>query len=210
MKKQIQINDLIFEKIKFRYDFHDRGRVRTRNKVLLDTLYPFELAIAIKNGSKIREIPTSYDGYAISERVSDDLGAKKLHISELISMLGYTKTDISKILQSVKNKEVNCALVGLGGTGSNFLNWVYEMSQWTGKSQIFKKLRAFDDDIFDVPNMLRIPFSPQLKDVKIEPWKTNCIPAKFWTITEHKSLYRRKMKEADLVTARLGEFTKTF
>ncbi|MHA2023923.1 MAG: hypothetical protein ACTSWQ_09715 [Candidatus Thorarchaeota archaeon] len=210
MKKQIQINDLIFEKVKFRYDFHDRSRVRIRGKVLLDTLYPFELARAIKTNVNIKKIPPSYDGYAISERVSEDLGAKKLHISELVAMLGYTKTDISKILQAVKNKELNCVLVGLGGTGSNFLHWLYEMSEWTGKSQIFRTIKSFDDDIFDVPNMLRIPFSPQLRDVMMDPFKVNCIPEKIWTTTHTRSLNQRKMESTDLIPARIGNKRETF
>ena len=54
-------------------------------------------------------------------------------------MLGYTKTDIGKILQAVKNRELQCILIGLGGTGSNFIHWLYEMSEWTGKTEIFTK-----------------------------------------------------------------------
>ena len=210
MKKQVQINDILFSKVKFRYDFYDRARIPTRNNSLLDTLYPLEFAKAIKADTPIQELNVLQEGYAISERVSNDLGVKKLHISELVTMLGYTKTDISKMLQAAKNKELNCILVGLGGTGSNFLNWLYEMSQWTGKTKIFSSIKAFDDDIFDVPNMLRVPFIPQLVNANQDPNKTNCIPAKFWTTTAKKTLNNRRMVEADLLSSVLGRQNSTF
>jgi hypothetical protein len=185
-------------------------RFRTRGKILADSAYPAKLAFAIVNNTDIQKLNPSGEAYAISERVSNDLACKSLHISELITMLGYTKTDISKILQAAKNKELDCALVGLGGTGSNFLHWVYEMSQWTGKTQIFGNILAFDDDIFDVPNMLRIPFLPMLNNIGVEPLKTNCIPEKCWTISRNYILRDRFMDPGDLAQHMLGVSKRTF
>ena len=208
MNKQIQINDLIFEKVKFRYDFYYVGRVpaRTRNRLFVDTFYPFLLAQSITD--KKAGVPQfsqgSTDGHAISERVAQDLGTKHVHISELITMLGYTKTDISKILQAAKNKEMNIALVGLGGTGSNFLHWMYEMSQWTGKAQIFNQIKSFDDDVYDVPNMLRIPFIPEYLDTTAEPLKTRCIPRKFNSLGRSWRMMSRKMTASDMTQNTLG------
>jgi len=215
MKKQIQINDLIFQKIKFRYDFYDSVRVwdkMTANKLFIDTFYPFDIASSIRDNQKTRTYITSgRNGYAISERVAEDTGARRLHISELITMLGYTKTDITKMLQHVKNLELDCVLVGLGGTGSNFLHWLYEMSEWTGKSQIFHKIRAFDDDEFDVPNMLRIPFIPQYRTIENEaPFKTKCIPLKFNNASVIFVPVNRKLTEEDLSSHRIGMIRKTF
>ena len=192
MDKQIKINEIIFEKISFRYHlFSDEGihdRLR-HNKMFLDSFYPFLIANKIvEPTSHIMLAQRSNDGFAISERVAADMNARQLHISELITMLGYTKTDISKLLQGVKNKELELILVGLGGTGSNFLYWAYEMAEWTGKTQIFKKMFMFDEDDFDVPNMLRIPFIPQFNTSE-HALKTNCVPKKYDMLSSRTRRY---------------------
>ncbi len=214
-KKQIQINDILFEKISHRYDFYDSVRIWNRgkiNKMLLDTFYPFDIALSIRNNIGIKKyITTQINGYAISERVAEDTGARKLHISELVTMLGCTKTDITKMLQHVKNLELNCILVGLGGTGSNFLHWLYEMSEWTGKSQIFNKIEAYDDDEFDIPNMLRIPFIPQYGTEDNEaPLKVNCIPLKFNNTTRKFITYAEKLTIDNLTSGTIRPRKNTF
>ena len=207
MKKQININDLIFEKIKFRYHFFSSTRnttPRTNGKIIIDSLYPSEIARTIMNQDGYR--PDSYGykrGYAISERVAIDLDSRKLHISELVTMLGYTKTDISKILQTVKNKKFSIILVGLGGTGSNFLHWMYEMTQWVGKTEIFQTLEGYDDDDFDIPNMLRIPFIPQFNSKSKSAKKANTIPNKFRNLA---SQYIIKAERLTIPTKRRNSF----
>jgi len=186
MEKTIKLNHLIFEQVKFRYDFCHIRRIYHRNrmnKLFLDTFYPYQLASEIAaptmGGNMFLGTQTAQSGYAISERVALDMGAKKLHISELVTMLGYTKTDISKLLQSVKNKEYNITLVGVGGTGSNFLHWLYQMAEWTGKEKIFRDMHVYDDDDFDIPNMLRIPFLPEFGINGQDSKKVSCLPYKF-------------------------------
>ncbi len=182
MEKQIKINDIIFEKIKFRYNFFSDDRLTDRmrhNKLFLDSFYPYLIANKIIKPNNVITLQNSNNnGFAISERVAADMNARQLHISELTTMLGYTKTDISKLLQGVKNKEFNLTLVGLGGTGSNFLYWAYEMAEWTGKTEIFKDMYMFDEDEFDIPNMLRIPFIPQFNNNE-GATKINCVPKKY-------------------------------
>ena len=221
MKKTIKINNLIFDKIKFRYEFFDDRYIRDRlrqNKMILDTFYPFMLASNILDPTReMRLQNTSNSGYAISERVAQDIGAKILHISELTAMLGYTKTDISKLLQAVKNKEYNIALVGAGGTGSNFMHWLYQMCEWTGKEQIFRKLYIADDDDYDIPNMLRIPFLPEYGRARPEETskKINLLPKKFKILSASTTRKVEKFvaSTADasgtLVAARLGNRNKT-
>lgn len=221
MNKQIKINHLIFEKIKFRYEFlsarfvNDRTR---RNKLLLDSFYPYNLAMKIvNNGHQMHNHLTEGTGYAISERVAEDMNCRILHISELTSMLGYTKTDISKLLQSVKNKEYNIALVGAGGTGSNFMHWLYQMCEWTGKEQIFSKLYIADDDEYDIPNMLRVPFIPEYGRANggDTSKKIDLLPKKFEVIAKNNTREAIKFEAASdagpgtLVNARLGHRERT-
>lgn len=214
-KKQIKINDLIFEKIKFRYHFVDEAYVHDRsrqNKMLLDSIYPSAVAKTIAGRGIANNL--NQRGYAISERVAEDLSAKRLHISELIAMLGYTKTDITKILQAVKHKGLSIVLIGLGGTGSNFLHWLYEMAEWTGKDRIFNRISSFDDDDYDVPNMLRIPFVPQFSTTAFNSKKANNIPKRFHTLantftTREERLTDGMIKDTGM-RRRLGARGETF
>jgi len=214
MNKTIKLNNLIFEKVKFRYDFFDIARTNDRNRMsrlLLDSFYPYILAreIVAPNIGILSFLATSRDGYAISERVSEDLSCKKLHISELVTMLGYTKTDISKLLQAVKNKEFGLALVGLGGTGSNFLHWVFQMSEWTGKDRIFQSAHAYDDDDFDIPNMLRIPFIPEFRNQMQTAKKVDCLPRKFDKIASRWFTHPARMERKDLTSNGVGRLDRT-
>ena len=215
MKKQIPLNHLIFEKIKFRYDFLNVGRVSDRairGKLIFDSFYPYILAKEIaspRDGVMRLETNQSIDGYAISERVAEDLSCKKLHISELVTMLGYTKTDISKLLQAVKNREYIITLVGLGGTGSNFLHWMSEMSEWTGKTRIFNTIHAYDDDDFDIPNMLRIPFVPQFKTADQNSKKVNCLPRKFEELSHRWISHTNRLEGKHLTNSQVGGLKHT-
>lgn len=222
MQKKININELIFEKIKFRYEFFSDAQIYDRmrhNKLLLDTFYPAILALNIVDPQrhKMKLQNRGSNGYAISERVAVDLGVKQLHISELITMLGFTKTDISKLLQGVKNKEYNIALVGVGGTGSNFMHWMYEMCEWVGKEEIFMRLFVADDDDYDIPNMLRIPFLPDYGRENPEPTskKIDLLPRKFGIISKNNSrIVEKFVQNSDgnpgtLSETRLGRRNKT-
>lgn len=201
MKKKIMINDLIFEKIKFRYHFMEEHRIvaidrNIINKLFIDSFYPKYLAMALSQRQiyiRSGRFDRQQKGYAISERVAQDFNTKKLHISELTTMLGYTKTNITKLLQNIKNKNLNIHLVGLGGTGSNFLHWLYEMAEWTNKEHIFKSISSYDDDKFDIPNMLRIPFIPRSSGSEASAYKTKCLPAKFRTLAESWHIYSSRM-----------------
>ncbi len=207
MNKTINISDLIFEKIKHRYHFQSENRMHqrnARNKVLVDSFYPAWIATSIATPNANTMNITSGQGYAISERVATDLGSRKLHISELTTMLGYTKTDIGKLLQAAKNKEYDLVLIGLGGTGSNVIHWLYEMMQWTGKEQIFRHVKMFDDDEFDIPNMLRVPFIPEFTSTVLNANKINTVPTKFNNIAISASRYNERLTEELLLTKTAG------
>ena len=204
MKKTIQINDIIFTKIDFRYHFMSKRRMRNdkqKAQTIVDSFYPAWIASNIAGQAPVvRNLITPRGvGYAISERVAYDLDTKKLHISELITMLGYTKTDIGKILQRVRNKRYDLILCGVGGSGSNFLHWAYEMMQWSGKDELFNKMTLYDDDDFDIPNMLRIPFIPKNTDSDIRSsLKVDTIPYKYDKIAMLTLRISRRLENNDL------------
>lgn len=122
----------------------------------------------------------SSDTYArqtpcLSERTAKMIGAQLIPTQDIVTMLGYTKTEIGKLLQSVKNKELKLHIIGAGGTGSNFLWWLTKLCQLTGKKHIFNILKVYDDDSFDAINMIRIPFIPAESTDDI-PLKVDIIP----------------------------------
>ena len=213
MEKQIKVNEVIFEKISFRYDMYDIGRVytgRAVNSLLLDTFYPYVLAREIVYpATGVLKLTNGRSGYAISEKIAQDLGVNHLHISELVTMLGYTKTDIAKLLQAVKNKNYNIALVGIGGTGSNFLHWLSQMSEWTGKTKIFPTLYAYDDDDFDIPNMLRIPFLPEFRGPNSTAKKVDCLPGRFKELAGRLMVVDERLDEDRLSSTYIGSNTRT-
>ena len=72
MKKTIRVNDIIFDKIKFRYHFMNSGRVSDRkrnNKALMDSFYPYQVAKSIKDKREIEGNINGKKGYCISQRV---------------------------------------------------------------------------------------------------------------------------------------------
>lgn len=186
MEKTIEINKIIFTQIENRYHFLNRDRFTGREysgKLIADSFYP---QFVCRNIANIRQpsLGTVKNSYAISERIAKDMGIKKLHISELITMLGYTKTDISKLLQNVKNRNIQIILVGIGGTGSNFLYFMHELTQWVGKDSIFQKIDAYDKDSYDVPNLLRIPYIPKTESNILDMTsKVGTIPKEFKLIS---------------------------
>lgn len=195
MKKTMHINDIILDQIRFRYKFYNRrigGIDRKVNSFILsDYVYPTEIANSILSNEPILRLALT-NRLAISERVSRDLSIPKINIADLCAMLGYTKTSIAKILNAIKRKKINLILVGAGGSGSNFLHWTYEMMEWIGKSHIFDQVRVYDDDQFDVPNLLRIPFLFDNNQQSTE--KVNSLPAKFIFLAKTYRRYPCKME----------------
>lgn len=196
MQKQVKINNTLFTQIENRYHFLNRDRfmMRTYNgKLIADSFYPQFVCRGIL-GVRQPSMGSVKNSYSISERIARDMGTKVLHISELTTMLGYTKTDIAKLLQAVKNKHISVALVGIGGTGSNFLYFMHLMSQWVGKDEIFPYVRAYDSDQYDVPNLLRIPFIPKLPDNFTNgPGKVTSIPKVFKLIASNFTSHGQDM-----------------
>lgn len=172
-------------------------------KLIVDSFYPQYICRGI---AEIRQpsLGALKNSYAISERIAKDLGVKALHISELTTMLGYTKTDIAKLLQAVKNKDLSIVLVGIGGTGSNFLHFMHKMTEWVGKDEIFVYLRAYDDDQYDVPNLLRIPFTPKMSaNFTDGPGKVTSIPKEFKLIANTFSSHGQNLVSDDFIGTNL-------
>jgi len=186
MKKIKRINEIIAQQIEWRYELLNWNHYRTRhkkNKEIYDSYFPGLVYKSIKNKSMIESITSKKrKDYVLSERISKITGNPLLHISEITNMLGYTKTEISKILAKVKKNQPRVSLLGMGGSGSNFIHWTYLMAEWTNKLELFYELTLIDFDKFDTTNMLRIPFAS--RNNVMHPYKVNVVPTKYTNIAK--------------------------
>jgi len=112
MQKRIKINETIADKIRSRYKFSGVSeRTISYSTVVIDNILPIRVYNALQGRI---ELPPVCKGYCtISERAAHDLGIPKLHISELIEMLGYTPENIKDLLLTVKGKKPVIVLVGV-------------------------------------------------------------------------------------------------
>jgi len=127
--------------------------------------------------------------YTISELATNMMKSSKLSIEDMVKMLGYTKTDISKILRRVKKRQHRLILIGAGGTGSNFLHWTYEMMSMVGLTSIFGLISVFDNEKYDTTNILRLPFIPEVPfdpRLMVDGYKVDMLPKRFEALADYK------------------------
>ena len=173
-----------------RYDFIEYEYLKPSQKGfgIIDSIYPNELW---KKESNLLASSLKTGVVAISEKVSKDLGVPQLHISDLVSFFGYNKTNISKILLSVKKKNFDILVLGFGGTGTNFIHWMSKMAEWTNIHHIFGRMIVADNDFFDSTNLLRVPF--------ILPEKASKILRKVMYFTDYAKIAKNSIKSHDFV-----------
>jgi len=193
-KQAIDINNIVFSQIESRYHILKSSHTGSPNTIY-DSQYPYFLYQAIKKDShtdaNTKRIFST--GYSISELISRDMGTRQMHISDLIKILGYSQSEISKILKIVKSRGQYLILLGAGGTGSNFLYWTYKLSELCHISKIFSTISVIDYDEFDIVNMLRIPFIPEINSHK-STLKVDCIPTNIKSIAAIFNTINKKIK----------------
>jgi len=207
-KKKLYPNDIIVNDIMFRYLMYNPERAKRRmprnriENMFMDSFYPFKVCKTVTDVTNTRNLEiVDYEtnGYAISNIVADDMNVKKLHISELITMLGYNKTAITKLLRNVKLKKLIICLVGFGGSNTNFFHWVYEMASWTKQPNIFQKIFVVEPERFEVSNMLRVPFKPKFSHIDLpDPLKSTMIPKEFKYIAESSIGYVKRVDRSTI------------
>ncbi len=166
MTKTININNIILKQLKHRYELVDYNLLSTNQKSygIIDSIYPHEIVGKETHGGAM--IRGRAGCVAISERIARDLQVPLLHISDLVSIFGYSKTAIKDILLEVKKKKFKILVLGYGGTGTNFLHWLSKMAEWANINRIFEDLIIADNDYFDSINLLRVPFIlPEVNEV---------------------------------------------
>jgi hypothetical protein len=147
--------DLI-DQIKHRYAIFDRPRNGSTN-VIIDSFMPSYYLKSIKYGKPIESFPTSFA--SISEFTADITSTPLVPREDLFRMLGYSLKDLNKLVHTVRSKKIDFVMLGLGGTNSNTLYWLYEILHLTNNSNLFKSLTIFEPDTLSIDNLLRMPMS---------------------------------------------------
>jgi hypothetical protein len=151
----INIADIIADKIKVRYAEITEATMGSKNMVV-DAFYPTYVRQSLISQNPRRQ-PLSKKCSAISPFIANELNVYNVQIDDLTKMLGYTKKNLKDLLESLKTKHLDLALVGLGGTGMNFMHWATELANYTNSINIFQNIQIYDADTVDITNIFRFP-----------------------------------------------------
>jgi hypothetical protein len=155
---EMKVNTIVEAKriITSKYNMFPRRHIRGSN-VVMDDYYLNEVLYS-------EDVQKRTTFSCISPMIAKRMNLDAIHISELCAMLGYSRRDVKKLLLGVKAKKEKLALLGAGGSGSNFIFFLDEMIKWTNTINVFDELRIYDADDFEFHNLPRIPFD--LDDLK--------------------------------------------
>jgi hypothetical protein len=154
MTKTIEIGECIADKFKVRYADMDEKEFGSSNMVI-DAYYPNYIRRSLLNMNVANSL--SARASAISPFIANELGVYQIQIEDLTKMLGFKKQDIKAILNAVKSKDINLVLIGLGGTGMNFMHWATELCNYANTINIFNSIQILEDDMLDITNIPRFP-----------------------------------------------------
>ena len=154
MTETIDIGSCIVNKIKTRYANMNEKEFGSSNMVV-DAYYPSYVINSLlcrphKNNLSDRSC-------AISPFIANELGVYQVGIEDMCKMLGFKKNDLKLILNQVKLKKLELVLLGIGGTGMNFMHWTTELCNFTNTLNIFESIEIFEEDHLDLTNIFRFP-----------------------------------------------------
>lgn len=150
----IDIGKCISDKIKTRYANMNEKEFGSSNMVV-DAYYPSYVINSLRRSNTNNSL--SNRACAISPFIANELGIYQIGIDDLTRMLGYKKNDLKLIIDQIKKKNLNLVLLGLGGTGMNFMHWCTEIANFTNTINIFDSISIFEDDNLDLTNIFRFP-----------------------------------------------------
>lgn len=170
--KEISIADAIAEKIKVRYA-HISHKTHGSQNMVVDSFYPTYVYEQLKATQHYPQPKLSSRVSAINPFIARELNAFQIPTEDLVRMLGYKKADIKQLLNDVKAKNKSIVLVGLGGSGANFLYFTNELCQLVNTQNIFKNLHGYDNDEIDLTNVFRLPLNFDVKTFNVNVLKNS-------------------------------------
>lgn len=100
---------------------------------------------------------TDLNGYYINPNMATLLNGKRVTIDMLFELFGVDKDKLCDKLTKLKSKQLGIALIGLGGTMSNFTYFLNEMVEYFKIDNLFDTLVVYENDSLEISNLPRIP-----------------------------------------------------
>lgn len=121
------------------------------------------------------------------------LGIRELPFEDMLTVIGYTKENISTLLTNVRAKKLNIAFAGYGGVGTNTIYWLTQMCNICNIQGLFNKIIIADPDTLSLDNIFRMP-NPFVNHTLIENTDLNYILTHKYSSSEYNqnSLYKTK------------------
>ena len=185
----INIAELVADKIKTRYAEISEATFGSQNMVI-DAFYPTYVRQSLTNRYFTPNLSKKVS--CISPFLAKELNCFQIPIQDLTRMLGYSKVQLKTILESVKAKKLELVLVGLGGTGMNFMHWATELCNYTNSIHVFEDIHIYDEDKIDLTNLFRFPMILDSSKTYHMSY-TNTLPYKLDCINSNSILSRNKM-----------------
>ena len=187
--QSINIAELVADKIKTRYAEISEATFGSQNMVI-DAFYPTYVRQSLVNRHFAPNLSKKVS--CISPFLAKELNCFQIPIEDLARMLGYSKIQLKTILESVKAKNIELVLVGLGGTGMNFMHWATELCNYTNSINVFESIYIYDEDKIDLTNLFRFPMILDVSSM-YHMANTNSLPYKLRCINKNSILSRTRM-----------------
>lgn len=187
--QSINIAELVADKIKTRYAEISEVTFGSQNMVV-DAFYPTYVRKSLTNRYFVPNLSKKIS--CISPFLAKELNCFQIPIGDLTRMLGYSKIQLKNILESVKTKKIELVLVGLGGTGMNFMHWATELCNYTNSINVFENIHIYDEDKIDLTNIFRFPMILDASHIYTMS-NTNLLPFKLDCIDKNSILSRNRM-----------------
>lgn len=158
MEKNL-MEDHLKPSILARYAMFERPKSGLNN-VIVDSFIPrlmYRYNFDIDRMKEFANFPKT--SLTVSEWFSDLFGIQRVHIEQMMRLVGFRPSTVKKLLRDVKTQRNNVVFIGYGGTNVNTIYWLTQLCNYFGIVNLFKEATIFEDDYVELSNMLRFPKS---------------------------------------------------
>jgi len=183
------------QKVLTRYAIFDRPLSGEKN-VIVDSFFPAFYLKSMRNTFYSEELPAT--AAAISEFTAEFMSVPLVPRQDLVEMLGFSVKDINNLMNTVKAKKLTLHMIGLGGTNSNTLYWLYQLALLTNTPNLFKQLLIQEPDNLSIDNLIRMPMNPLVEATKglsgYIPRTTSPMEGYMWHVVNKQNTYDKADK----------------
>lgn len=161
---KINFNNFMNNEVLRKYSLENDVRLFNKNgKDLIsieDDKAPLFMFLNKLNNNQYGEekISKEKETYFINPNMAKMFRGNVLGLDLMLNMLGYSTKEVFELLKKVSNKKLSLAIIGLGGTMSNFVYFATELAKlFKLEKNVFKNVVVYENDNLEVSNLPRIP-----------------------------------------------------